>query len=116
MNDSLVEERGAAQGPAHALSLAAPCQDRAAQVWAGWKCQSQMGAVCPSQGISPSPRGWDGCAGAAPEGSKGDVLGCGIRGSLLEGSREKLGERMTLLTPCCFMERAPAPGGLLEIV
>lgn len=116
MNDSLVEEQRAAQGPAHALSLAATCQDRAAQVWAGWKCQSQMGAVCPSQRISPSPRDWDGCAGAAPEGSKWDALGCGIRGSVLEGSRERLGERMTLLTPCYFMGRVPALGGLLEIM
>lgn len=72
MNDSLVEDQGAAQGPAHALSLAAPCQGTAAQVWAGWRCQSQMGVVCPSW---VSERGWGGCAAAAPGGSKWDVLG-----------------------------------------
>lgn len=49
-------------------------------------------------------------------GANGMCWGCGIRGSLLEGSREKLEEGMTLLTPYCFTVRAPAPGGLLEIV
>lgn len=111
MNDSLVEEQGAAQGPAHALSLAAPCQGTAAQVWAGWRCQSQMGVVCPSQGIREG-LGWMCCCS-----SWGQQVGCA--GAVGPGDPCWKGAergRMTLLTPCCFTERAPAPGGLLEIV
>lgn len=71
----------------------------------------------PGEQGEPSARGWAGGAGAAPGGSLGDVLGVWGQGSLLGGSRESrdVGGRMSLLTSCCFTERAPAPHRLLEV-
>lgn len=47
--------------------------------------------------------------------SWGEQVGCAGDVGSGEGSRERLGGRMTLFTPCCFAEGTPAPGGLLEI-